>query len=506
MNATAIYTHTNPNLINGLIAEDRIRTTKMFLYGTVANHPTHAIDISPSADLVQGLPTHVKIKKKKLDKHGKGVPFSMSDNYSIDMACAYRFWLHTGDHRLLIMFYVIEIHYDLNNKRYEVMRFDEVVEIILTEATFKAFRGKVSRQEMARLKGNLLAWRPNVSNQAEADIETEKATAIFHPITEEMRGRKTAGHGLASPSVHLNIKPDKNGEFKAQKRVQSTIPTGETIALVMAEDVGYGPGNYRNPLHPGSQEQKRCIVYDKQFYGLDLPWRTRASAKTPARGWSKLDRTGEITPKVQSPPEIIPQGEDAEYILQWKTSKIIEIPHGELTIFRHKDDFRTIYLDTKITEIRDNLSWACRSVGARLIPEAGCWLATFEKTKRIVEAFTKTPFPKADPETLLEAIPNHANLYTINTGNGPYFVVKRSSGEWAISHGVPESHEAHKAILERRMSSAFYAAGLAGGRSPLLKTGTYKNKLEWIVPGTPLDTIERVAKVLCDYTHFQSVR
>ena len=68
----------DPIRINGLIGEDRIRTTKMFLLGTVSNRPTHPIDISASADLIQGLPTHVKIKKiVPLKKEDKDLPISM---------------------------------------------------------------------------------------------------------------------------------------------------------------------------------------------------------------------------------------------------------------------------------------------------------------------------------------------------------------------------------------------------------------------------------------------
>lgn len=498
-----------PAPISGLIFEDRIRTTRMFLMGTVAPRPTHPIDISAKADVIQQIPTHVKLKKKtKLDEEGNVRPFAFSidkngnitcDGYKIDMACAFQFWRLFGDHRLVIGFYVEKTHYDVDGKKQTKIVVEEILEIIFTEETFRKFRGKVPLSEIEWIKASLLAWKPSPQSEEAAAKEQEWANSYFHGMVDKMV--KEDRVGLARPGIHID--KVRCGVSMSNKRIQSTISTKATVEQVMQEDIGYGPGKYRNANYPQSKIQDRVILYSKgqDFHGLSLPWETLASKTSPAKGWSKLKRIN--APKKEKPSVALPSGEYEGCARELVATTNVDIAEGVLIVRKFTDGWRIVEIQSKDDETKANFTWACKTFGAEKIGKTQSWLATLWQAKKIRDALKRRPLPDDPGHSLLSPIKRQKNLNRIHTGNGHYLTKELPSGDHVIWQGAFKDQPKLKQILERRMSAAFRVYGLSGETRGLLSSKEYDGDINWIVPKNDPDLIEKAARALVDYTFLE---
>ena len=502
----------DPNRINGLVGEDRIRTTGMFVRGNLAWHPTHPIDISPEADLIQGLPTHVKTVKQTYNKKGKPNPIT------VDMACAHQLFHHDGYHRLIVMVYEPDyeemhapdgtitkrtiVHRDENGKRVTVNRFDTIIEIILSSETWKAMRGGITRMEIARLRSLLLAWNPEVSNEDEANAAAEEARDRYHPITAGMRKRQ----GFAHPSVKLSMAQKltkKTGllEWKPDnKRVQCSISLNEVIDHVRnKEDNG-------RDRYDGKITQERCLEYRgdsdhmNNFHGLQLPWRTTGR-------WPKAMKVKQTYQKVAAPSSQIPVTGDAKYVQSWVSSTARQIPGCELTIMKHDDRMRTLYADSDDDEVLKHVSRVCRHVGGRWISEAGCWLLSPPQVVRAVASLDPRDLPPA-PNTSLLRGPLHGNpnLFKFDTTDGVVVAYRLQSDNWVIRPDGKPRNAREKAALQTRIDAACRACSIHRNKDGEKPIGQWYHNAKddhwnWLVSQEPKEAIERVASAIIWFTH-----
>lgn len=485
-------THT----ISGLLFEDRVRTTKMFLYGTVAHHPTHPIDIAAKADLVQGIPTHVKLKLKKKDQNGNYLPFRFSidfrgritcDNYNIDMACCFQLWSLEGDQRLVIGFYEKQTHYNQHGHRHEKIVVTEIIEIILTERTLQKLRKDVPVSEIEWIKAKLLAWKPNPKNEWEASRENKWVEDYLHPMTKRMRDEKRVG--LASPVIHVDTV--RVGVKVQNKRIQSTISTEDVVNEVLSENIGYGIGKYRNRDHPGSQVQDRVIFYDnkKSFHGLQLPWETLATTSQPAKGWNKLQRLNES--KNRKPSVGIPTGKYAGCAQNLVTTTSKSIVDGSMVVHKFDDGWRILQIKSADTDVETNFAWACTMLGCEKLGKTESWLATLAQTKQIYEILRHHDLPPAsDKSNLTET--RSSGLYRINTKSGHYLASQLPSGDWVIRHGAFSDQPGRKQALEGRAACAFKSFGIQSS----MKKDKFKENDNWIISRANPALLEEAASAL----------
>lgn len=487
--------------ISGLLFEDRVRTTKMFLYGTVAHHPTHPIDIAATADLIQGIPTHVKLKLKKKDQNGNYLPFRFSidsrgriicDNYGIDMACAFQLWSLEGDQRLVIGFYEKQACYDQYGHPREKIIVTEIIEIILTERTLQRLRKDVSINEIEWIKAKLLGWKPNPKNEWEANKENKWVENNLHSITKRMRDEKRIG--LASPAIHVDTV--RVGVKMQNKRIQSTISTEEVVKEVLSEDIGYGTGKYRNREHPQSQIQDRVILYNnnRSFHGLQLPWETLATKTQPAKGWGRLQRINE--PKTKKPSIGVPTSKFAGCAQNLVSTTNHNIVDGTLIVREFDDGWRIIQVRTADADVKANFAWACTALGSERLGKTESWLVTFNQAKQIYDVLKTHDLPApSDKSNLTET--RSPGLYRINTPSGHYLANQLPSGDWAIRHGAFSDQPRRKEALEGRAACAFKSFGLQSS----LKKDKFKENDNWIIPRANLALLEDAASALI---HFPS--
>lgn len=498
----------DPDRINGLVGEDRIRTTRMFLRGNVAWHPTHPIDISPEADLIQGLPTHVKTVKQTYTSKGK------PERLTVDMACAHQLFSHSGPHRLIVMVYEPDYeeitgpdgktikriirHYE-NGKPVKVLRYDRIVEIIITDETWRKMRGGVTRVEIGRLRSLLLAWKPRVSNEEEARIEERKARDRFHPMTHAMRERQ----GLARPSVKITIalkkRKNKPDEWKPDnKRVQSAITLDDFMDEVRKEDGG-------SNLYRGRIDQPRVIEYRSglegkdDFHGLKLPWRTTGK-------WDRPAKIGRTYAKIAAPEITDEITGDARYTQAWEKVTGVSIPDCQLTIMKHKDDMITLYADSADDEVLKHVSRVCRHVGGRWLDQARCWLLDWNAAKRAVASLKPRQLMPMPAESCLRSVPSNPSLFKFETPDGMVMALKLEKDNWVIKPDNRPRNAREKAALQIRIDAACRAASILSSVNGLPPIGIWyhNEKLEqwnWLITQNPEDAIERVAASIAAFDH-----
>ena len=491
------------NRISGLLFEDRARTVSWFRGHSGEFHPLNPIDISAEADKRQGISTHVKLKLKKKDKNGQPIAFRFTvdkngvvtcDNYNIDMACAFQFWCLRGHHRLVIGFYHTEIYRDENGQEQKKIVVTQILEIILTEETFRKIRGDVTLAEIEWIKATLLAWKPEPSTQKEADAENEWVENHLHIFTKKMRTENRIG--IAKPVIHVDTV--KVGAKMDNKRIQSTISIREVIEQVLSEDIGYGKGKYRNENHQGSEVQDRVILYDinRPYAEMTLPWETMATTTKPADGW-KIKKIN--VPKDKKPSVAVPDGEFSGCARNLVATAVKSIVDGALVIRRFEDEWRILQLQTHDPEVRKNFEWACRMTGAMRLGKTKSWLATLGQAKRIHKSLSHQELSIGGSMSNLSEIENHPGLYRIHTGNGHYLVKKLPSGDWSIRHGAFADRPRHKDILERRAACAFKSFGLWSQ----LRKNEFNGDVDWIVPSGNDDLLEKAALALIQFTYLE---
>lgn len=501
----------DPDRINGLVAEDRVRTTLMFLRGNMATHPTHPIDISPAADLIQKLPTHVKTVKQTYTS--KGEPCALT----VDMACAHQLFSHSGYHRLLVMVYEPDYeeiagingqtikqlitHRDENGKKIPVWRYDRIIEIILSDDTWRKMRGGVTRVEIGRLRSLLLAWDPEVSSAEEAEEEARAARERFHPMTRAMRPRQ----GLAHPSVKISMAVKKLADGRDvwkpdNKRVQSAITLSEVVDHVTRVENG------GSNLYHGLIKQPRAIEYRSglsgmdDFHGLKLPWRTTGR-------WPRLKKIGKTFIKVETPAIVERPTGDALYTQSWKSVATRDIPDCQLTIMRHEDQMRTLYADSPDDEVLKHVSRVCRHVGGRWIEAARCWLLDSEAVKRAVESLDPRPLPQAQAETVLHRVTSdNPSLLKFNTVDGTVILLKLESGKWVLKPDGRPRNAHEKAALQTRIDAACRASCIhhpAEGHEPIgiWYYSEKQDRWNWLINQRPEDAVERVAAAIIAFDH-----
>jgi hypothetical protein len=467
-----VQARSDPRRVNGLVWEDRVRTTRLFLMGTVAEHPTAAVDIPPWCDIVQGLPTHVKSQK---------VAEGRTTFSNVEMASTLRLFRLRGHQRLVIGLYTVEDEKILDDEgnEHDVHRYHTVYELILSDDTLAAIRGSTTAAEIEAICDQIAAY----------DRETESlesARARFHPMTRALR--KRPGSGIASVSAKLD---------ETNNRLQSAIGHNPIRKQLETE-----------PDYAGRIRQPNWTVYtgDDSFHGLQLPWRTVAKDRifkvirdddgfAPKK--AKVVRKDRFVAEapVAPPPEPDP---NERYARGWTSSKTIKIYGGGIVIMRHEGRIRTIRCESDDEDIVRHVDRTCADAGFARIASVGAWLCTLEEAMRMAEKLTRKtmaviarelaeaeagPTP-GGPGSAMRSYGDSARLFSFRTWDGleirPYLM---SGGNWALL-------DQKDAAVAARIEAACGAGGHGSYNGP---------RATWIVRDDPPDLIEKAARFIMDH-------
>jgi hypothetical protein len=467
-----VQARSDPRRVNGLVWEDRVRTTRLFLMGTIAEHPTAPIDIPPWCDIVQGLPTHVKSKK---------VPAGRTTFSNVEMASTLRLFRLRGHQRLVVGLYTVEDEKILDDEgnEHEVLCFHTVHELIMSDQTLAAIRGSATAAEIEAICKVVAAYDRATESE-------DSARARFHPMTREIRRRQ--GRGLAGVSVKLD---------KQNNRLQSAIGY-QGIRNQLAGE----------PDYAGKVLQPNWTVFtgDDCFHGLQLPWRTVAKDRifkvikdddgfAPKKAKvARKDRFVAEAP-VAPPPEPDP---NERYARGWASSKTIRIYGGGIVIMRHEGRIRTIRCESDDEDIVRHVDKTCAEAGFSKIASVGSWLCSVDEVMEIAEKLTgKTmeviarelaeaeagPTP-GGPGSAMRSYGDSARLFSFRTWDGleirPYLM---SGGNWALL-------DQKDAAVAARIEAACGAGGHGSYNGP---------RATWIVRDDPPDLIEKAARFIMEH-------
>ena len=484
-----IQMHSDRRRIDGLVAEDRVRTLTLFRPGNFAEHPTAAIDIAPFHDLVQGLGTHVKSIKLSRESIARGEPVKGT----LELASTREMMRLDGHHRYIIMAYEPDGKTTINGKEYEVRRYHTAVEMIASPATFAAFRGSFCIRHLDWFEERFFKYKPHRDTIAKAQDHFGELLDKFSHL-----------FGLAKPSVKLSInsKTDKTDNH----RVQSALPIHEVRSQLAREGDYHGrfvQPNYRE-WHEG-----------EEFYGLKLPWFTISRDKI----YSKIgDPAAELSPvdkkkmqargkkraekKIVATPQQDASDDSAEHIEKHQMA----LDTGLITIARRRDGRMELSAQTPDSRLIDALDNVCRAHQATYIEKRGVWLTDRDTAREILRQMgARKPkalpspapehvdeLPEAPRENPLRQRNNNPELFDFDTIDGKVTAYRLPFGNWVLLDNDNER-------IARRIE---------GGCSPYAPTapwdGNHKGdwtvrynashkRPGWLVRDHPSDLIQRVA-------------
>lgn len=449
---TALHRRPESARLDSLILEDRVLISTLYRSTPMVRRPTDPIDIPSVLDIVQGLPTHVKSKKRparEMCKEGRN-PLG-----SVDMACARRLFLLNGHQRLIFAFYD-DGEDETSPGVFEKIRiYHTFIEMILSPTTLAAMRGDVSVDEVALLKEAMSAYKP--------DAETlPAAKEAFHAITKAMRPR------MGISKIHAKIDED-------QSRPQASISVAEMEKQLALE----------GGLYHGRVTQENCREYTGKvlFHGIQLPWRTTAKDqifKKPSQRASALPGAQSVGGLSIGP---------CTKATPFRTDK------GTIIVMRHEGGAITICPQDRNGGFHETVSRLARDEGGTEIEATRSWLLEEPAVKRILQALGAMPAARAavlpgKPGSVmrLATTREHVVAYDFDAGGGAgkARALRLDDGKWAMRS---QRNEAVAARIDAGCR-ALVAAGVLHDRN------YHRKWSNWLIPAEPPELLEKVARAI----------
>lgn len=443
--------------INGLIWEDRVRTTLLFPPYAMPLHPQSPVDMPPEMDLIQGIATQVKSFKAKRGSRDKQRRLIGT----IAMACSYNLLKLIGHIRLIIGIYDVENRM-VDGKMTEVMVFHTVVEMILSPATLNAFHIKpgtdgVGVAEMKDLRDEMADFE--ICEETKQDAKEK-----FGPTIEDMRKRM----GIAN--VHAKIDAE-------QCRPQTTVGLSALAQRLALEGDYHGhqiQANYRE-YHEG-----------EIFYGLPLPWRTVAKERVfikprdPDQKKQRRRRKTVATTETSGNQALEGRKHDLE------DADMLPTPFGEVSIVTHDDGLRTLRAESDDREDRRRVSIACHAAcggdRTKWITGQRAWLLNGMQTPKVVADLRH--LPDDDGPSVMATIKADGSLRKLPTADGPVTVLRLERDNYALRHDNVMAVDERIHATCRAHAVGTYHMSRHGGN--------------WLIPQKPPELIERVARAIRD--------
>lgn len=369
------------NRIAALKFEDRIRSSTMFQRHFAVN-PTASTDIAPQFDLIENIPTHVKLTK--------------SD--SIMLACAWQFWRLRGTQRFIIGLYDEEYRTGDDGKTELVKCVFAIIELFMSDETLAALRGDIAEAEIYELKRLLMNFDPRVDN-------TSEGKEVYHAITGEMRSSKRMGKARVSCKINED-----------NKRPQAQVSISAIYEQLQKEPSFAGRNTY------GSWK-----IHTDTFHGIQLPWRTTDKVRI-----FKAARD----PESRKLPVLTPEEQKVEEYLRKRVSvRHIPIEKGKVIFFEHEDGRFSAVCDTDDRETRRKFRILLRAANAEKLHN-GRWLLTQRKAKWFEWAMTQNELPENRQNEILRRSPSSTDRerYGFTTGGKWVNILKVHDRKWIIYH------------------------------------------------------------------------
>lgn len=487
----------NLRRIDGLRAEDKVRTLTLFRPGNYAEHPTAPIDIAPSHDLLQGLGTHVKSVLVDDDPHAVR-------SATLELASTLEFTRLSGHQRYFLMLYVDDGRIAVGGRTYTVRRYHTAIEIILSHVTLAAMRGGYTLEHLAWIQRRLDACQPTL-----ATIKADQARFRL------LMAKFERFFGEAVPSVKISVNK-KTGKVD-NKRVQSSIPIHRAQKLLSPE--GPYQGRFTQPNYREWHE-------GEAVYGLKLPWFTIATdrifSKTIGDPAAPMDDEAlqAIRKRVEAraarrvihpPASGSPAGFDDPTGRHPLPATQRTFKGGMLTIARLPDKTRVITVDAVDGVAFADANATCARLGARSTDIVGRWLASYDVTRRIVEELEAEPagslpppepdhvdpLPEAPEKDPLRPNPRNPRHFFFNVdGKVACAHLMAPHGNWALMDNQDPA-------LAARLTAAcapYAPQSPWDGNHKGDWTLRYNHKAgTWLVRDQPQDLIRRVVRMIQEY-------
>ena len=492
-----IYVPDDMRRIDGLKAEDKIRTLTLFRPGNFADHPTAPIDIAPFHDLLQGIGTHAK---SILQSRSARQPGGFTQG-TLEMASTYEAMRLTGHHRYFILAYELDGEIEIDGKFHKIRRYHTAIEAIASPTTFAAFRGDYTLEHLAWIQRRLDDYQPTHQTIEYQQERFKKLMAHFKPF-----------FGIAKPSVKLSMN-SRTGKVD-NKRIQSSIPLVRVQNQLMQE------GPYRGRF---TQPNYREWYEGEIVYGMKLPWFTISTDRIfstigdPAQPLdAKAEKAMEkrrqqrTTKRKIAPPSITTSSsDDSRYAAENPIKQtMLSFKDGMITVIHQQDDARTIAIDSVDPDAFKRANDICKELADKWLPVSGRWLANVTQTKRIIVLLkAQTPVALPDIETdyvdelppvpdvdPLRPHPANDRLFYYDVGDkSASALLLAPYGNWAL---LPSDHE----IVNEQIDAACtpYAPLKSwDGRHDGNWTVRYNaERSTWIVRDDPKDLIKQVVAAI----------
>jgi len=438
--------------INGLVFEDKVRTTDLVQEGAVAEHPNAAVDIPEWNDRRHGIPTHVKSVQQPKAKDGE------ASGGSLGMACSYRLLLLEGTHRLVIGLYDEERHV-IDGVDTTVYCYHTIIEVILTQETLDAMRGEVTVEEV-------MAVRDAVAVCVYHPDTVERERERLHKLTGEMRERM----GIASHSVKFD---------RTNRRVQAQMSISALRDQVEGE-------RSRNPDTPW----ERYREHTDEFYGLKLPWRTTAKERvfSNVRGGSigvataKRFKPAPRRPTAKRRKKPAPAADPFRpYLERWEQETRVPIPGGTLIVRSHDDHMHTAHAEGHI-EARRDVWRAFHAMHGKWHEGSDTWLVTPQQGLAAVAKIRE--LPDATGPSIMRQDHNNERLYSFRTPIGKVKPFLMPKGNWAL-------HFQETRAIAELINEVCIAYNIEGRH-----LGWDHHGRNWVILDKPADLIERVCRAI----------
>lgn len=496
-----IHVPCNPRRIDGLVAEDKVRTLTLFRPGNFAEHPTAPTDIAPFHDELQGIGTHVKsIKQARGARNRLGLTPG-----TLELASTLESMRLKGHQRFILLAYELDGTVSFGGKSYPVRRYHTAIEAIASPTTLAAFRGRYTLQHLAWIQRRLDACRPTPDNVEHLQDRFRDLMAKFEDF-----------FGIARPSVKLSVN-SKTQKIDNQ-RVQSSLSLERFQEQLMTE------GPYEGRF---LQENYREFHEGENFYGLELPWFTISKDRIfgrigdPDKEFDKKARRAmdvrmakrAAKQVVPSPPIPATSPADRRYATETPhDTKIFAIDGGTLTIVHQLDDVRTMSVQSPDPIVFARANAVIREAGAVWLPLSGRWAGDIGIAMRVYDVLeARKPadlpprdlehvdeLPPAPEKSLLQPIRKRDDLLFFDTGinTRQAGALRMERGNWALLH-----HNV-KEIRDRidQVCSVYAPTTPWDGDHDGDWTIRYNDeKGNWLVNDTPADLIERVARAIQEF-------